>query len=124
MREWLSMIGEDADNAAPPASDVGDVDRLARAICAEDCAHRGEPSCWSLTHSEGADKCPWPNPHCDSPGCQAYAAAVLPLLAAAREESRRAGIAEAARNLEIGRWAIDPRLTAAIRALADKEPKT
>ncbi len=64
---------------------VDELDRLARAICQEDCAFRGEPACWEMTASEGPEACPWPNPNCDEPGCQAYAMAVLAALAAARD---------------------------------------
>lgn len=52
-------------------------DRLARAICAEQCAFYGEPAC----HRIG----PWPNPNCNDPGCIALAMAAAG--AKAREAS-------------------------------------
>jgi hypothetical protein len=52
-------------------------DRIARAICQETCAFMGEPACWRLTEWNGEDECPWPNPLCNNPGCQALAEAVL-----------------------------------------------
>jgi hypothetical protein len=50
------------------------VDRIARAICAEQCAEYGEPPC----HKTG----PWPNEGCDEPGCIALATATLTAQAA------------------------------------------
>jgi len=47
-------------------------DRLARAICREQCAFYGEPPC----HQTG----PWPNAECNEPGCQALAVAGLAAL--------------------------------------------
>jgi hypothetical protein len=45
-------------------------DKVARAICRENCAFYGEPPCWL-----GGDS--WPNDGCDSPGCQALAVAAI-----------------------------------------------
>lgn len=45
------------------------IDTVARAICAEQCAVYGEPPC----HRIG----PWPNPNCDEPGCVALATAAV-----------------------------------------------
>lgn len=39
-------------------------DKAIRAVCAESCAHRGEPPCWEICPEE------WPNPNCDEPGCK------------------------------------------------------
>lgn len=51
-------------------------DQVARAICAETCAHMGEPPCYSVRDDQ--DKpLPWPNPNCDEPGCQALALAAV-----------------------------------------------
>jgi hypothetical protein len=47
------------------------VDIVARAICAESCAHYGEPPCWRAAPEE------WPNPQCDEPGCFALAQAAI-----------------------------------------------
>lgn len=48
-----------------------DYDKVARAICAETCAHYGEPPCWRIVPDQ------WPNPNCDEPGCGALAAAAI-----------------------------------------------
>jgi len=42
---------------------------VARAICAESCAFLGEPPCWDI--GDGL------SPHCDEPGCDALARAVV-----------------------------------------------
>ncbi len=49
-------------------------DRMARAICQERCAFMGEPACWQLDADDGGPY-PWPNEHCDEPGCMALARA-------------------------------------------------
>jgi hypothetical protein len=54
-------------------------EQLARAICAESCAFRGEPPCWK---AEGE---PWPNPNCDEPGCHALADAARAAIRKATE---------------------------------------
>jgi len=46
------------------------LDRTARAICAEQCAFMGEPPCHKLPG-------PWPNPECNDPGCHALAKAAV-----------------------------------------------
>lgn len=56
-------------------------DEIARAICREKCAFYGEPPCWALTDDETGEALPWPNPHCDEPGCDALASAVAAELA-------------------------------------------
>lgn len=48
-------------------------DAVARAICAERCAHMGEPPCFDAVFADE----PWPNPNCDDPGCHALADAAL-----------------------------------------------
>jgi hypothetical protein len=53
-------MGMTADIEAQPAR----LDRAVRAVCAESCAHRGEPPCWQICPDE------WPNPNCDEPGCK------------------------------------------------------
>lgn len=50
-----------------------DRDKIARVICQEQCAFRGEPPCWQVSGE-------WPNPNCDEPGCHALADAVLEAL--------------------------------------------
>jgi hypothetical protein len=44
-------------------------DKIARAICAEQCAFYGDPPCWKTGE--------WPNGECDEPGCMALAQAVV-----------------------------------------------
>lgn len=44
------------------------VQKIARAICREQCAFFGDPPCY-----ETGD---WPNPNCDEPGCIALAESV------------------------------------------------
>jgi hypothetical protein len=61
----------DSPNPSPEA-----VDRVARAICREKCAFYGEPPCFTLEDDDG-NLVPWPNPHCDEPGCGALAVAAL-----------------------------------------------
>ena len=46
-----------------------ETDKIAKAICREQCAYHGEPPCWTV---DGAE---WPNPHCNDPGCVALAIA-------------------------------------------------
>ena len=50
-----------------------DREKIARAICREQCAFRGEPPCWQVSGE-------WPNPNCDEPGCHALADAVIEAL--------------------------------------------
>lgn len=45
------------------------IDRMARAICREQCAFYGEPPC----HETGD----WPNEGCNEPGCIALARATV-----------------------------------------------
>ena len=52
---------------------------IARAICREECAFYGEPPCFEM--DDDGVPCPWPNPHCDGPGCFALAQAVAAELA-------------------------------------------
>ena len=53
-----------------------DVERVARAICAEKCAYMGEPACWTFKEET------WPPPACDEPGCVSEARAALSALPA------------------------------------------
>ena len=53
----------------PDGTADGVVDRIARAICREQCAFMGEQPCWEVWGE-------WPNPDCDEPGCHALAKAV------------------------------------------------
>jgi hypothetical protein len=48
-----------------------EIDRIARAICQEQCAFYGEPPC----HDHG-----WPNEGCDEPGCIALARAAAEVI--------------------------------------------
>jgi hypothetical protein len=48
---------------------------IARAICAETCAFKGEPACYDVT--DNGKPLPWPAPACDEPGCEWLAKAVL-----------------------------------------------
>ena len=53
-------------------------DRIARAICREQCAVYGEPPCFESRAEHPPFKNHiWPNPDCDEPGCHALAAAVV-----------------------------------------------
>lgn len=47
-------------------------EKVARAICQEQCAFYGEPSCWDVAGG--------PSPQCDEPGCQAFADAAIALI--------------------------------------------
>jgi len=50
------------------------VDKIARAICREQCAHHGEPPCFEMRDDKNRPM-PWPNPNCNEPGCFALAMA-------------------------------------------------
>ncbi|SCB51782.1 hypothetical protein GA0061099_102150 [Bradyrhizobium yuanmingense] len=52
------------------------IDKIARTICQEQCAYRGEPACWKVLNGEPSEWA-WPNPNCDEPGCMALAKAVV-----------------------------------------------
>ena len=58
----------------------GDITAAAQAICAERCAHMGEPPCWRIQDDRGT-YLPWPSPACDDPGCLWLAKAALGALA-------------------------------------------
>ena len=47
------------------------IDAVARAICRETCAYKGEPPCWELV--EDGERVMFPPPTCDEPGCMALA---------------------------------------------------
>lgn len=53
-----------------------EIDRMARAICREQCAFYGEPPC----HETGE----WPNTGCNEPGCMALARAAAEVRAEKR----------------------------------------
>jgi hypothetical protein len=72
----------------PRTPSAEEIDRVARAICREKCAFYGEPPCFSLEDDDG-NPVPWPNTHCDEPGCGALALAAL-LAQPEREEPRDA----------------------------------
>lgn len=46
-----------------------ETDKIARALCQEQCAFYGEPPCWFF------EKRGWPNSECNEPGCVALAMA-------------------------------------------------
>lgn len=54
------------------------VEAVARAICAENCAFYGEPPCWRVDE-------PWPPKSCDEPGCIALAQAAIAAIRARGE---------------------------------------
>jgi hypothetical protein len=72
----LRTTGEPAMPTDSPNPSPEAVDRVARAICREKCASYGEPPCFTLEDDDG-NLVPWPNPHCDEPGCGALAVAAL-----------------------------------------------
>ena len=51
------------------------IDAIARAICRETCAYKGEPPCWKLV--EAGERVMFPPPTCDEPGCFALAEAAF-----------------------------------------------
>jgi hypothetical protein len=63
-----------------------EVRNVAKAICAETCAHMGEPPCWSVRGDQG-EELSWPPEKCDEPGCIALAQAAF---AAAQPSERMA----------------------------------
>lgn len=56
-------------------------EQIAKAICRETCAFKGEPACFEVTGDQG-EKLPWPPETCDEPGCVALAMAVRACLPA------------------------------------------
>jgi hypothetical protein len=64
----------DTSPAAIAAVLEGVTDRVAKSICAEQCAVYGEPPCYTMGE--------WPNAQCNEPGCMALAAAAVPAIAA------------------------------------------
>lgn len=52
------------------------IEKVARAICAEQCAFYGEPPCFESQFTDEADDIGL-SPHCDSPGCKALAMAAI-----------------------------------------------
>lgn len=60
-------------------SDRAMKEKIARALCREKCAYRGEPPCFEMRDDKG-ERYPWPNEQCDEPGCQAEAIAVMAVL--------------------------------------------
>lgn len=53
-----------------------DIREAAMAICAESCAHMGEPPCYSIKNEAG-EYFAWPPETCDDPGCLWLAKAAL-----------------------------------------------
>lgn len=51
---------------------------IARAICRETCAFKGDPPCFEV-EADDEGELPWPPPLCDEPGCMALAEAVAAL---------------------------------------------
>jgi hypothetical protein len=49
---------------------------VARAICRETCAFKGEPPCWTLANAH-EETIIFPPPTCDEPGCVALAEAAV-----------------------------------------------
>jgi hypothetical protein len=76
---------------------MSEVEAIHRAICAESCAYRGEPPCYTLN---GA----WPNPDCDEPGCEALAKAAASAMPAAPPAP--ADVASALRRLGDECWSL------------------
>jgi hypothetical protein len=62
---WLSRTPEQWKAAR--------IDAMARAICQETCAFKGEPPCWAVPDLDSFIR--WPPPTCDEPGCVALATA-------------------------------------------------
>lgn len=90
-------------------------ERVARAICREKCAFRGEPPCWDSAF----DDKPFPPEGCCEPGCLSEAVAAL---AAARPVIRNEALEEAAKRYEEdGDWDTFSSAAAAIRALKEKD---
>lgn len=56
-----------------------DIKQAAQGICAEHCAHMGEPPCWRVTDDKG-ELMTWPPESCDDPGCIWLAKAALAAL--------------------------------------------
>jgi hypothetical protein len=75
------------------------LNKVMRAICAEQCAFMGEPPCWSIAAAiEGQE---FPSKACDEPGCKALAEAVLSVLdddAAKLTEERDGALAKVANS--------------------------
>lgn len=55
------------------------INAIARAICLETCAFKGEPPCWDNAFADE----PFPPPTCDEPGCVALARAAYLVVALA-----------------------------------------
>ena len=56
---------------------MDEVERVARAICAETCAFMGEPACWQITKDDQGMPLTWPPEGCNEPGCLALAKAAI-----------------------------------------------
>ncbi|MCA3704230.1 MAG: hypothetical protein INF12_14505 [Methylobacterium sp.] len=75
-------------------------EEIAKAVCAETCAFKGEPPCHSF------DGLKFPPDTCDEPGCEAIAMAVAPIIARIADPARvmcktmRAGLASRELTLE------------------------
>ncbi len=53
------------------------IEAIARSICLETCAFKGEPPCWDNAFADE----PFPPPTCDEPGCVALARAAYTAMA-------------------------------------------
>lgn len=77
---------------------------VAKAICREQCAHRGEMPCFNVGASIGEDL-PWPPPLCDDPGCvtlaQVAIEAACPTIA---DQVAREGIYVASKAVHGHEW--------------------
>ena len=62
------------------------ISRVARAICRERCAFRGEPPCFEPQFTDEADDLGL-SPHCDDPGCKALAIAAVAALSPSTQEN-------------------------------------
>lgn len=72
------------------------IERMAKAICAETCTFMGEQPCWQIRGDKG-EKLPWPAEACSEPGCMALAQAAI----AAISPRQQPGMISADRACEI-----------------------
>jgi hypothetical protein len=78
-------------------------DAIARGLCQEKCAFRGEPPCWKMV--EAGERVMFPPPTCDEPGCFAEATAALDALLEAVVRLKVGELKEAPPD---GKWTTDP----------------
>lgn len=94
-------------------------EKVARAICREQCAFYGEPPCWEV--GKGL------SPQCDEPGCAAIADAAIALCmeeAATRIEALEKALREAKKGLDamIGHYAAHNHVTGEVIAGDEQYP--